>query len=97
MYLIRVGRRTLNLCYLVMSEEGAQGETVPPGVVRITMESGKEFDLKGTDADAYLRAESEAITRSSPLAAGAFSPIMRVNPQTGDVSPGTVDPCEQSG
>lgn len=62
MKLIRVGRRRINLEYLIMDEEyGTDPEPVgiPPGCIRVTLEQGKEFVLSGGDAESY-RAMVEA-------------------------------------
>lgn len=58
MKLIKIGRRWINLEYLIMGEEhDGTPETahIPPGGVRITLESGKEFDLTNGDADKCKR------------------------------------------
>jgi hypothetical protein len=58
MKLIRVGRRWINLEYLIMGEENdGTPETghIPAGALRLTLESGKEFDLGDGDADKTRR------------------------------------------
>jgi hypothetical protein len=54
MYLIQVGRRRLNLEYVIMDEEG-DGDDIPAGVVRVTMLRGRQFELSGSEADLYRR------------------------------------------
>lgn len=66
--LIRVGRRRINLEYLICDEEGDGSEetkTIPAGGVRITLESGKEFDVVGDDAEKYRR-HVEALLMPDP-------------------------------
>jgi hypothetical protein len=56
--LIRVGKRTLNLEYMVMDEEhdgSADMLQVPLGGLRVTMERGKEFILCRADAELFRR------------------------------------------
>jgi hypothetical protein len=57
MKLIRVGHRWVNLEYLISGEEhdDAKAESVPIGGLRLTLETGKEFDLDGSDADKCRR------------------------------------------
>ncbi len=58
MKLIRVGRRWINLEYLIMGEEhdgSPETASIPPGGVRLTLESGKEFNLDNGDADKCRR------------------------------------------
>lgn len=58
MKLIQVGRRRINLEYLIMDEENDGTEEtahIPAGGVRVTMEAGKEFNLVGEDAETYRR------------------------------------------
>jgi len=67
--LIRVGRRRINLEYLIMDEQhDGTPETahIPAGGVRVTLESGIAFDLVGEEADSYNRAVDEALWVSPP-------------------------------
>ncbi len=47
--LVRVGRRVVNVARLVLSEEAPEG-------VRVTLDAGTTFLLKGPDAIAWRRA-----------------------------------------
>lgn len=54
MHLVRLGHRVLNLRYLILAED-CVGEpdpkTLPPGTIRVTIETGRVIDLDGDDAD----------------------------------------------
>jgi hypothetical protein len=79
MYLIRVGRRRINLEYLIMDEENdgtAETAHIPPGGVRVTMEAGKEFDLTGDDATTYKRQVNEAVCPDPALKPPERSPVV---------------------
>jgi hypothetical protein len=91
MHVIQVGRRRLNLQFLVMDEEfDGTPETahLPPGGVRVTMVCGKEFDLTAPWADVYRR-QVAAIVEPDP---GKDLPMPKsttvdVDPRTGQVIP----------
>lgn len=58
MLLIRVGRRRINLEYLIEDEEGdgtPESSHIPMGGVLVTLQRGKEFVLVGPEADSYRR------------------------------------------
>ncbi len=57
MKLIRVGYRWVNLEYLISGDEHdpAAADVVPIGALRLTLETGKEFDLHGSDAEKCRR------------------------------------------
>lgn len=58
MKLVRIGRRWINIEYLILGEENdGSPETVsiPTSGVRVTLEAGKEFDLDNGDADKFRR------------------------------------------
>lgn len=79
MHLIRVGRRRINLEYLIMDEANdGTPETahIPSGGIRVTLEAGKEFDLVGDDADAYNRQANEAVCPDPGAKAPERSPIV---------------------
>src|SRR4051794_15737536 len=84
MQLIRVGRRTINLEYLIMDEEGDGTTGVPAGVTRVTLESGKEFDLTGADASLYRR-HVDLFLQPDPAARPPNSGAVgtSIDPQTG--------------
>lgn len=90
MILIRVGRRRLNLCYLVMDEENDMTPDtahIPPRGVRVTMEFGREFNLHGADADQYRRQVMLFLQPDpgGPTTAVAESP----SPLSREISPST--------
>lgn len=66
MKLIKVGRRRINLEYLIMDEkhDGTPVTAhIPPGGIRVTMESGVEFELVGEEAVEYDRLADEALAQ----------------------------------
>jgi hypothetical protein len=97
MYVIRAGRRLLNLDYMIMAEEGEPGSPVPPGSVRVTMESGKEFDLVGPDADEFRRGASLAIQPGEPSGSGEASMAVRVVPDPSGDLPSSVGQRKHQG
>jgi hypothetical protein len=88
MYLIKAGRRILNLEFMIMSEEGDAGSPVPPGCVRVTMNAGKEFDLVGTEADEFRRAAHRATqVKREGSGEGHATMAVRVDPSSAGVDP----------
>jgi hypothetical protein len=66
MYLIRVGNLTISLEHLILVED-AQGEpeprTLPAGIYRMTLETGRVFDLTGERADCARELIDEVVIR----------------------------------
>jgi transcriptional regulator with XRE-family HTH domain len=67
MYLVRVGNLTISLEHLILVED-AQGEpeprTLPDGVYRLTMETGRVFDLTGERAECARKLIDEVVIRN---------------------------------
>lgn len=59
---VRIGRRTLNLGYMI---EAVEDEPVP-GVVRLCMAEGRTLDLTGADAAEMARILSRLTPPSGP-------------------------------
>ena len=91
MFIVKVGRRWLNYNYLIEAEEGGGEGPIRPDAIRVTMASGREFDLIGPDAEAFRRGASAAEIKL-PLDSGAASRILRV-----DTEPGGAGPSVQGG
>jgi len=54
--LARVGHRVINLEYVVLSEDSdlePEPKLLPPGIVRVTVDTGRTMDLAGHDADTW--------------------------------------------
>ena len=86
MHLVRVGKRVVNLEYLILSEEWDGGpETVQlaPGRVRVTLESGRVLVLDETDSAEWLRSLESELTPCPDLPAFARP----YDPATGDPTP----------
>ncbi len=65
MHLVHVGRRWINLDYLILVElwDGSpETGTIPEGGMWVCLESGKEFVLGPPDSDHLTRHLSEAVT-----------------------------------
>jgi hypothetical protein len=84
----------LNLDYFIMAEEGDAGSPVPPGSVRVTMDTGKEFDLSGAEAEEFRRGAARAIREGPPSGAGEASAAVRVrvNPSADTIGVFLEDP-----
>jgi hypothetical protein len=79
MHLIRVGRRRINLEYLIMDEANdGTPETahIPPGGIRVTLEAGKEFDLTGDDAASYNRQVEGVVCPDATAKPSERSPVV---------------------
>lgn len=64
MHLIRVGRRVISLEHLILAEfsDGSNDPNgPPPGGARVTLESGKEFDLGPGETDLFGRYLAEVV------------------------------------
>lgn len=73
MHLIRVGRRVINVEYLICAEGISEGGHE---ILRVTLETGKEFDLMGHEAkrfDAELNELLAPAKSLGPLGAGAYT------------------------
>ena len=67
MILVRVGHRYLNLEYLVQAEDESrepEPRELPEGSIRVTMERGRPFDVRGEDAES-LRGMLDSLTLQS--------------------------------
>jgi hypothetical protein len=66
MYLIRVGNLTISLEHLILVED-AQGEpeprTLPAGVYRLTLETGRVIEITGDRADCARELIDEVVIR----------------------------------
>ena len=65
MYHIRVGHLIINLEYLILAEDAeleAQPRTLPEGVLRLTLESGRVLDLRGGLADLARRQIDQVVS-----------------------------------
>lgn len=91
MHLIQVGRRRLNLEYLVMDEEyDGTDETrnIPAGGIRVSMECGEQFNLASAEADVYRRQVLLVLaTDPGPPLAAPPSHTLDVDPKSGAVIP----------
>lgn len=76
----RVGKRELNLAYLIMTED------IDDASLRVTMLTGKEFDLHGPEAD-RLRGLIRQTRETSEATRGECRPSPDRDPQTGQVLP----------
>jgi hypothetical protein len=66
MYLIRVGNLTISLEHLILVEDARdepEPRTLPPGVYRMTMETGRVLDLDGDRADCARELVDEVVIR----------------------------------
>jgi hypothetical protein len=73
MILIRIGHHYLNLEYMVQAEDSArepEPRELPPDSIRVTMESGRPFDVGGPDA-ALLRRFLDGLALQMPAATTA--------------------------
>jgi hypothetical protein len=62
-----VGKKVINLRYMVTKEEyEGEPDDPPPGVVRVTMEPGKVFNFSGARAEEFLRGLGVFLGASSP-------------------------------
>jgi hypothetical protein len=53
---LKVGHRVISLRHLVLSEDADMEplpKSLPPGVLRIVVETGRTIDLSGEDADTF--------------------------------------------
>jgi hypothetical protein len=87
MNLIRLGKRFINLDYMILAEEWdgqAEAPGFGPGAVRLTLESGRVLDLGPVEAEALLRRLGELVAEG-PGAPGtaAVSVSPPLDPQTG--------------
>jgi hypothetical protein len=84
MILVRVGRRWLNLEYLILAEEWGDPEephSWGPGGLRVTLVSGRVFDLPPAEATT-VRRRLEAILAEPPQVGGGESVTVH-DPATG--------------
>lgn len=93
--LIRVGRRVINLEYLIVAEEWdgtAETEQLMPGGVRLTLETGRVLTLQDGDADTLLKHLEEEAPRT-PHPAGRVEAVVgrQCDPATGETLGPRVD------
>jgi hypothetical protein len=73
-YLIRVGNLTISLEHLILVEDARdepEPRTLPPGLYRMTMETGRVLDLDGDRADCARELVDEvAIRRGGKVRTG---------------------------
>jgi hypothetical protein len=90
MKLIRVGKRVINLEYLILAEEWdgtpETGQLVP-GAVRVTLESGRVLTLSNGDAETFLRCLDEEIPRKPDQEGAQVITGQPYDPQTGEPLP----------
>lgn len=73
MHLVQVGHRVISLEHLVMAEDSEYEpapKNLPPGALRIWMERGTAFDLRGVEAET-LRRHLASVTRPHAADGGA--------------------------
>jgi hypothetical protein len=66
MYLIRVGNLTISLEHLILVEDARdepEPRTLPPGLYRMTLETGRVLDLDGDRADCVRELVDEVAIR----------------------------------
>lgn len=81
MYLIRAGRRTFNLEYLVLAEEKVGDDG---GALVVTIVTGRDITLSGTDAEEFRRGLAGALAPpSAPAEGGAGAVAEPLDPATG--------------
>ncbi len=90
MHLIKVGRRRLNIDYLIMDEEwdGTDDtQNIPTGGAQVTMKHGLTFTLNAADAEVYRRQIALLVTPDcGPELPGAPSRTTDVEPKSGTVT-----------
>lgn len=96
MYIIRAGRRWLNLEHLILAEQGEDCGPFRPGTIRVTMETGATFDLSGAAAEEFRRGADSAVV-PLPSNAGVASLVVRVDTETGAVLPAALGEREERG
>jgi hypothetical protein len=89
MYLIRVGNLTISLEHLILVEDARdepEPRTLPPGLYRMTLETGRVLDLEGDRADCARELVDEvAIRRGGKVRTGDIG--REVKPPTSTEAP----------
>jgi hypothetical protein len=101
MYLIRVGNLTISLEHLILVEDARdepEPRTLPPGVYRMTLETGRVLDLDGDRADCARELIDEvAIRRGGKVRTGEIGHDVGLTGSPDAVGPPPVDQGEEPG